>query len=319
MLTRAKKSDTRPRQAFTLIELLVVIAIIALVVGLTASATIAVIGGQRQKATETVVGKAAALLDRQWQIVTQEASKEIRNKTPPSRIMTMAGNDEDRARVIYIKLRLQQEFPVSADEIQDLPRFMISSSDPTQYTLSNLLDNRPSPYGGVFIPPAASDPRTASSACLYLALSRGRKGTGGDAESIFLPNEVADTDGDGSKDSIVDAWENPVFFFRWPTGFSTPAGDFVPDQPDPLDPRKTLASSAWATGNSVGQASFLAYCHPVSPTYNLRPVIVSCGKDGARFKTGEDLIAKYLGLTPPYMSPTGSAANDNIYSNRLTR
>ncbi|MCA9074133.1 MAG: prepilin-type N-terminal cleavage/methylation domain-containing protein [Planctomycetaceae bacterium] len=63
-----------------------------------------------------------------------------------------------------------------------------------------------------------------SSELLYLILTEGRVigATPVDADA-FNGNEVADTDGDGFLE-LVDAWGNPLRFYRWPTRLLNPFG-----------------------------------------------------------------------------------------------
>ena len=87
-------------------------AIIAVLVALVASATFQVIGVQQERTTETTIRKVADALDQQWQAVLDQAKSE---PIPPN-VTNLAGGDARRARVIYIKLRLAGEFPVTFSE-----------------------------------------------------------------------------------------------------------------------------------------------------------------------------------------------------------
>jgi prepilin-type N-terminal cleavage/methylation domain-containing protein len=97
---------------FSLVEMLVVMAIIAILVSLTAAAVFKVIGVQRANNTVLTVKSASSLLDKQWAAVIGQA----KNEQIPSSVMTLAGNDPTRARVIWTKLRLRQEFPMNISE-----------------------------------------------------------------------------------------------------------------------------------------------------------------------------------------------------------
>ena len=135
-----------------------------------------------------------------------------------------------------------------------------------------------------------------SAECLYLVLSvsiiNGRP-----ASDNLRGREIADTDGDGIPE-IVDAWENPVGFMRWPAGFylhqswqAAPASippsvlsAFKPDLgEDPfdilrVDPRLQDTASA----------DFRA-----DDTFNLLPMVVSAGPDGDFDLYGLDTPSTY--------------------------
>ena len=103
---------TRRTAGFSLVEMLVVIAIIAILVSLSAAAVFKVIGVQRANNTQLTVKSASSLLDKQWAAVINQA----KNEQIPVSVMTLAGNDPTRARVIWTKLRLRQEFPMNISE-----------------------------------------------------------------------------------------------------------------------------------------------------------------------------------------------------------
>src|SRR5438874_2608219 len=112
MIPRRQK---RPgRRGFTMVELLVVILIIAVLTGLIASAVFVVIGGQAQKNTETMLRKLHDGVQQQW----SEACKEFRSpdtSSLPPYVLQLAGQDPARAQVIWLKLQLRREFPMSYD------------------------------------------------------------------------------------------------------------------------------------------------------------------------------------------------------------
>src|SRR5262249_28069863 len=102
----------RQRTGFTLVELLIVIGIIVVLAALTLSATMQVIGTQYKNNSEQTVKKVALGVQKQWDIVVSTAKNE---RIPPG-VISLAGGDERRARVLWIKLRLKQEFPMTYTE-----------------------------------------------------------------------------------------------------------------------------------------------------------------------------------------------------------
>jgi hypothetical protein len=70
---------------------------------------------------------------------------------------------------------------------------------------------------------ALHNPVTESAACLYIILTQAAVfDTEAPASADLKGVEVADTDGDGLME-IVDAWGQPLRFYRWPTRLFRPA------------------------------------------------------------------------------------------------
>ncbi len=115
----------RRRDAFTLIELLVVIAIIAALVALSASAVIKFLGSQQQANTQSTLDRTQAKLNVAWSKLKDTAWHETIDPTVDAWIrQNLAGNDANatlRVRVIYVKLRQRQVFPMSFNEALNKP------------------------------------------------------------------------------------------------------------------------------------------------------------------------------------------------------
>src|SRR5262249_47702093 len=153
----ASRYGARRRGAFTLVELLVVLSIIAILIALSAAATLRFLGVQPATDTRTQLQRLDSTLRTQWSAVADQARKEPIPADIRPAIEAIAGGDTERTRVIWVKLRLKQAFPTSFAEalnpapLQALPAYQ-SFLTQLQYTAQT--------------PPGPFD----SAACLLMAL-----------------------------------------------------------------------------------------------------------------------------------------------------
>jgi prepilin-type N-terminal cleavage/methylation domain-containing protein len=304
----APRTTGRRRSGFTITEMLVVIAILGVLASLSAAAYFRWLDSTKQTTTETTMQQVYPILEDQIKAVLKAAETEA----IPNSVFAMAGNHPVRARIIWKKLRLKQEFPVTYTEAT------------APYLAAAAIYNLPAadlPAKSVYVRalPAAAASTVDSSALLLLALQQKRGGLRLEPDSMTSVS-VADINGYGVKE-ILDAWGNPLAFYRWPTGNAelqgknpAPAGAKAARYADPLDPEGLLLSQGWyndALGNPTQmRLQFESLCHPISPdngntAYFIIPALASAGIDG---NFGLDAT---LNITDPV------AAADNLYSWRL--
>jgi prepilin-type N-terminal cleavage/methylation domain-containing protein len=313
-----------PGAAFTLVELLVVISIIALLAALLAGATILYIGQQHENNTKDTIRTVHRELTSQWNQVISDAKVDINAGKVPPDVLALAGGDTARANVIYIKLKLRQQFPMNYTEMLN-PVFngIAPQEFPTPIEYSNALAKYP--LAKQSNPPTPAE----SGACLLIALTTKSRGGKFFSADHFSSQQIGDSNGDGAPE-LIDGWGNPLVFYRWPTQNDDMPG-INPDnkgstQPvfqDPEDSTGTLqANVAWNTPTNPLCQQFESMCHLVRDPNNgnapksvyLTPVIVSMGPDG---KLG--IPAVVAGQPDPMRLIHGSdpAENDNIYSYRV--
>jgi prepilin-type N-terminal cleavage/methylation domain-containing protein len=327
------------RNGFTLIELLVVVAIIAVLATLVIGATMRFIQTQKETNTRTVLQTLDKALQQQWANVANDAKKE----TPSQAVYTLAGGDSNRAKVIWIKMRLMEAFPVSFAEILNNPLYtngyIPAGSQKYIASYQKLLSGLNTNTNKAQL---RNQDRfyTESSACLLMALSIKRGGTVLDPDSIA--SNIQDTDADGIKE-IVDGWGNPILFYRFPTPdlswnslgtmalqSNNPAQKSATGSvlADPLDPTGTLLNSNW-----TNQGIFSGLCHQVvypdgsipPKAYYITPVIASAGSDGKFGLTLPPSNAQQPPQNAALLPPTtanpfsiipanANDANDNLYN-----
>lgn len=296
-----------PRPGFTLIELLVVIAIIAVLTAMAASAYFSTVKRQQHNNTRAAIQTLEQTRSQHWGQVVNDASKEAIPDAVKAWAADASGN---RARVIWIKLRLMEAFPTSFNEILN----QNTAFWPYQTGLIPVGSRK---YMGTYFTTldharkAGASPKAGdgeSAACLLLALSVDRGGVKKLDRDTLGGAYVFDSNGDGI-DELVDGWQKPLAFFR----FATQHPDLPASNPqksvkgqkfaDPLDPDGYLLT--WNVAAS--KKTFEDNVHPIGSTsaYYVIPVIVSSGAD------------QLFGLGPALNVTNAGEAEDNLYSFQL--
>lgn len=307
-----RKLPDTARRAFTLVEMLVVMGIIAALVALSASAVLKFIVSQQVTNTQATMDKTQSVLNRAWSKVKDEA-----NKAPMTEIVPGVGqtvqqwiwtnlasnatypndpNVQDRIRVLYVKLRLRQAFPLNFTEA--LNPFPLPPL-PAYYTYLTKL--------GITGTLGAN---YEASACLLMALQRGVSGKGIDPSDLTTGGQTgaAATPNGGSIPYLTDAWGMPIYFTRVPAGIWQVNGNpfninpyrnpnpMTPPPPtlgqpgnnDPLDPQGYLQAAGWATNPANGQTTPQANTFELltqqalaglNRSFMLAPMLCSSGPD----------------------------------------
>jgi len=244
----------RPQGAgFSLIEILVVMGIIAFLTAAIVVILPRVANAAKIAATRATIKKVDELLNdringfRRWiQTQDQLASASIPSYVDPGLVQQLGGvvSGLPAAKLVAVKQLFKAKFPQSYAE----------------------LSPSPSPSAGHKI-------STESAACLYIILTQlAVFDTEPPSAADLKGLEVADTDGDGLLE-IVDAWGQPLRFYRWPTRLVRPnsesasATGFVETSPSPLTLLMSGAAGrapllAWGSGKTY---SLGATVLPVTP------------------------------------------------------
>jgi prepilin-type N-terminal cleavage/methylation domain-containing protein len=278
--TKSRHFEMVRRDAFTLIELMVVIVIIAALVALSASAVVKYIEVQQNANTQSILDRTQSQLARAWSKVKDQAYAETIPSGVESWIWSnlaqIPGEPADtttrRVRVLYVKLKLRQAFPMNFNEALNpapLPPLQ------AYVTYLNSL--------GVT---ASTGAAYESSACLLMALQRGVSGAGIDPSQLTVGGFTGNANG---IPYLTDAWNRPIYFSRVPVGSAilnpNPyPGDGQDGANDPLDPNGYLQAPNWAqtTGASgpygaVFTALTLQKLAGPDSSYKIAPMVASGG------------------------------------------
>jgi prepilin-type N-terminal cleavage/methylation domain-containing protein len=240
----------RAKAGFSLLEMLVVIGLIAFLTAAVVVVMPRVGNAAKVSATQATIKKVDELLNdringfNRW---IQTQNTQAGNNPPPYVINAGYGTTQYQQnpalyQILGAKYFFRQYFPQSFSEMIPAPTYNATVHKQV----------------------------TESAACLYLILTQaGVFDTDPLAAADLRGLEVADTDGDGLME-IVDAWGQPLRYYRWPTrlfrpaissgSVSTPGWNSLAPAPAPT-PASLLISTAtrgpiphWTSSNySVGQ------------------------------------------------------------------
>lgn len=251
------------RGAFTLLELLIVISIIALLMSLSVVVLLGVLNQAEEEATSATIQKVNRLLEQRVESFDR-SFKGARRATAMQMMRALLadpnsdGNSDDGifgvtdavVEILARKALFRHEFP---QRIADRTAFgafsettYLDTGVPTSIYLSvcapiarqelGLADTVPLTNTSIKdrvkakFSKHASEPETESSELLYYSLLKsGSFGASSVDTDRFTDAEIKDTDEDGLPE-FVDAWGNPLRFYRWPTRLvdTNPAVPFQP-------------------------------------------------------------------------------------------
>lgn len=252
------------RRGFTLLELLIVVALIALLAALSVVAMQGVTEQAEVAASTTTVLKVNSLLEQRVEAFNRAFNGSQKDAYIVGTVGLLKAVDgrfdyfiqhPDEAppaiRLLAYKAAFRYEMPqrfvertAAGDTISSSPPAAVAAGMPLSIYQSIAVPNAIGELtadGGatptnaevnalVASKFAAHTPETESAELLYFALVKsGNFGAFSGGADQFTGDEIADTDGDGLPE-FVDAWGQPLRFYRWPTRL------FDPNAPNPFAP-----------------------------------------------------------------------------------
>lgn len=277
------------RGGFTLIELIVVLSIILILTGLVAGGIYKVVESQKVAATEGMLIKIDNALETQWRRVVKQASdtpiQTIESRAPL--LATLGNNSPQVVRVLWVKVRLHQEFPEALNQVDAgaKPGYAerigtIPTADPAD------------------IDAAARQ----SAALLYMAVTQSRGGGQSfDPDASFGNRGVEEITIDGQAYKVfVDLWGTPIYFVYASDDFTSlrsteldsgiyaasNSGGSLIDPADPLALLQTITAANRPTARTV-------IGHQVTTAQNYTPYVASAGPD-KQYGTADDILSYRL-------------------------
>lgn len=288
----------QPRRGFTLLEILIVVALIAT---LAAFLTVAIgrsLTQAREAATRATLLKVDGMLQQRL-----EAFRTVMD-TPQKQ-------NEVKGRIAAKKQQMQNAGINGLNE--KMLQLMIykdyyRNGFPQTLTDNPSLGTTGQPFAG-----NVADLKESSEMLYWLLTSADTFGVPAVDDSEFTSSEVADADGDGRLE-LIDAWGQPLRFYRWPTRLLRPGGPAttinralggllmkgLPAPPtasgdiDPLslDPDDQVGVYLATVNASIMNPTDYETLYHTPDTYHI-PLIVSSGPD------------KATGLNEPFDSSGG--------------
>jgi type II secretory pathway pseudopilin PulG len=243
-----KKSDWRAPalRGFSLLEILVVIGLITFLTGALIVVLPRFSATAKIAATRATISKVDELLNDRINgfIRWQQTQNQMAGNNPPNYVVsagytTQYNQNPPLYQLLAAKAAFRTAFPQNFSELTTTPSYNASLHNPV----------------------------TESAACLYMILTQAAVfDTEPPAAGSLQGVEVADTDHDGLME-VVDAWGQPLRFYRWPTRLFRP---FNPKIPNPPTPGVTISTPYWhylESAPAATPASILVSTAPRAPIY----------------------------------------------------
>lgn len=220
------------RAGFTLLELMIVIVIVGIIASIAAAAYINAMRTARVTATESMLRLVDdSLSDRLESFFANVRGATVTASTDATNIATATGSSMNnaRAKVIEKLERMRAAFPQEYREFMTIDPagaepvpggYSFTTKGPItayQNAVMEVVNRHRNAGQAVDTPEYAKRLLENESAeCLYLILRHYSREAMGTTIDDIPTRFIKDTDGDEMLE-IVDAWERPVRFYRWPT------------------------------------------------------------------------------------------------------
>lgn len=220
-----KHVPSRRQAGFTLVEVLVAIGLIVLLAGLLLATMRGVLGNAKESSTRVTLKKLQEILEqRATEFNIAESNAPASRRQEPC---LPVDADSGLKSIVERKRKFREAFPQRYQDLYDAfgNRTRLGQVFDVKY-----LSKAPS---------GVDETNLDSAELLYLIVNEGTThGSETTDSDQFGAQEVTDTDGDGFPE-FVDAWGQPLRFYRWPTRLIRPADTATPTNFPNTDSVKT--------------------------------------------------------------------------------
>ncbi|MFN3158091.1 MAG: prepilin-type N-terminal cleavage/methylation domain-containing protein [Rubinisphaera brasiliensis] len=222
--SKLKHIPDRYQAGFTLIEVLVAVGLIVLLAGLLLATMRGVLGNAKESSTRVTLKKIQEILEqRATEFNIAESNAPASRRQEPC---LPVDADSGLKSIVERKRKFREAFPQRYQDLYDAfgNRTRLGQVFDVKY-----LSKAPS---------GVDETNLDSAELLYLVVNEGTAhGSEATDSDQFGAQEVTDTDGD-SFPEFVDAWGQPLRFYRWPTRLIRPGTPATPATPLSLDSTK---------------------------------------------------------------------------------
>jgi prepilin-type N-terminal cleavage/methylation domain-containing protein len=301
-LNRRRNVAVTARPAFTLVEVMVVLVLISILSTMVMTAVQGVTQNARLARTRSIVAVIDSVLQEQYESYKYRplavAIPDLNKPLPNEGIFSfqLMPSEAARVRLNMVRDLQRMELPDRINDVATISGTTVSMNFPATLTavaypvmqMNGRMQrgddgsrrqfpvnwfngafgkNVPSRFAAYFrrVRPTWT-PQHQGSECLYLIMSNSFVG-GSSALDAIPPSNIGDTDNDGMPE-ILDGWERPIEFVRWPNGFGSTADSELSvdlSLPDDFD---------------LFRSDFGYSVSGVVVPWSMRPLVVSAGSDG---------------------------------------
>lgn len=241
---KSGKYQSRWRCGFTLVEILVVITIIVLLAALTLRIVGGVMANAKTAATSALLSKIQGRLNDRTQSLSAVDMTQYNIQAANDSSLSLGSPTE--VEVVAKKILYKEAFPQTWEEFNDLWPEVWMEIRTDQLAKAGGSGSASDPP---VLPTTDLERAAESSEVLYALITRApivgkgkRKlisGVAGVQADEFNSQDIGDTDGDGLPE-FIDAWGQPLRFYRWPTRLIRPDGSGAVITQAQLETARTL-------------------------------------------------------------------------------